>query len=261
MKYLSIYVIIFKSIINLSAQINLSTNHQDTLFFTNASIYLVPTEPSQAEGYSLDTFNQNIHSKKIMFLGTNIMMIEFECYDKNYPNIDAEAIPVFSIRHGEYTEWYINGVKKLTGFYQNGKRHGVFKRFYENGNVSRIEKWYYGVFQQIDCFDENGSKIETDNSHKMYEYLDLSILSKFISTEMKYPKYARRKHIEGTVHVRFVVISDGTLHDIQVVKGTEEHLDKEALRIVQAIPYWRIDIQSLMPIRFTFTLPIKFTLK
>lgn len=262
MKY-SVIVIVFHWTVNLSAQTKLPLAYNDTLFFRSAGGYLVPSEQDQANGYSLvDSFNRNIHTKKIMYIGTHTTMIEFECYDSTYANIDVEAIPIFSVRHGRYNEWFANGVQKLSGFYSNGKREGIFKTFSENGSICKIEEWKKGIYQFTHSSVNNPDSIYCYNVRTTYESLDIiSYFSQFMSNELKYPRFTRKKSIEGTVYVAFVVIADGSLKDIKVIKGVEKHLDEEAERVVKSIPKWRPSLYADVSMRFRFILPIKFKLK
>lgn len=191
-------------------------------------------------------------------------MIEFECYDTTYANIDAVAMPVFSVRHGWYIERFSNGTQKVSGFYRNGKRDGTFKTFYQNGDLCKVEEWKNGDNMSVSTrnFFDNPDSLYCYNVLLTYEPLDIfSYFSQFISRELKYPKFARKNKIEGTVYVQFVVLADGSLNDITVIKGVEKHLDEEAERVVKLMKRWRAGLYPHVSMRFTLILPIKFKLK
>ena len=61
----------------------------------------------------------------------------------------------------------------------------------------------------------------------------------YLKKELKYPRQAQRMGIEGRVFVQFVVEKDGTLTDIQVVKGIGAGCDEEALRVLKNSPKWK----------------------
>lgn len=86
-------------------------------------------------------------------------------------------------------------------------------------------------------------------------------MSKFLSKSVKYPAAPRRMGIEGTVFVQFVVDKDGTLTDVQVVKGIHVDCDKEAIRVVKAMPAWKPGKQNGRAVRQRYTLPIRFKLQ
>jgi periplasmic protein TonB len=82
----------------------------------------------------------------------------------------------------------------------------------------------------------------------------------FIKKNMKYPASARRMGIDGTVYVTFVVGKDGSINDVRVLKGISADCDKEAVRVVQAMPNWKAGKQNGKPVLVRFNLPIKFKL-
>jgi len=82
----------------------------------------------------------------------------------------------------------------------------------------------------------------------------------FVSKNMEYPARARRMGIEGRVFVQFVVEKDGSLTDIQVVKGIGGGCDEEAVRVLSMAPKWNPGKQRGRPVRVRMILPITFKL-
>jgi periplasmic protein TonB len=82
----------------------------------------------------------------------------------------------------------------------------------------------------------------------------------FIRKNMRYPASARRMGIDGTVFVSFVVGKDGSINDVKVIRGISADCDKEAVRVVQAMPPWKPGKQNGKPVFVRFNLPIKFKL-
>jgi len=85
-------------------------------------------------------------------------------------------------------------------------------------------------------------------------------MAKFIAKNMKYPAQARRMGVEGSVFVSFVVDKEGNISDPQVLKGISADCDKEAIRVVKAMPPWKPGKQNGKPVKSRFVLPIKFRL-
>ena len=67
----------------------------------------------------------------------------------------------------------------------------------------------------------------------------MSELMKFIQKNMRYPKIAIKKGIEGRVICQFTVTKDGSIENIIVVRGLHKSLDKEAIRIIKKMPKWK----------------------
>lgn len=85
-------------------------------------------------------------------------------------------------------------------------------------------------------------------------------LYQFISENLTYPEKAKDKGIQGIVHVSFVIDTDGSVTDIEVVRGVYELLDAEAIRVVSLFPRWKPGSQRGKPVRVTISLPFKFEL-
>lgn len=83
-------------------------------------------------------------------------------------------------------------------------------------------------------------------------------MNQFISRNIRYPVIAQENGIQGRVVVQFVVNTDGKIVDVEVVRGVEESLDKEAVRVVKAMPPWNPGRQGGKNVRVKYTLPIRF---
>ena len=60
----------------------------------------------------------------------------------------------------------------------------------------------------------------------------------FINATRQYPTEAYENGIEGRVTCAFVVNSDGKVSHVQVLRGVENTLNQEAIRIVSSMPDW-----------------------
>ncbi len=83
---------------------------------------------------------------------------------------------------------------------------------------------------------------------------------KFLASEIKYPRTARNNQIEGKVYVQFVVGKDGSLSEIEVVKGIGFGCDNESLRVMKMAPKWTPGKQRGKPVRVRMIVPINFKL-
>ena len=85
-------------------------------------------------------------------------------------------------------------------------------------------------------------------------------LMKFLQTNIRYPKEAQERGLQGRVIVQFVVNKDGSICDEKVVRSVDPQLDAEALRIVRSMPNWTPGKQRGEAVRVRFTLPVTFRL-
>lgn len=82
----------------------------------------------------------------------------------------------------------------------------------------------------------------------------------YLSKSISYPTNAAENGIQGRVIVEFTVETDGSLTNIKVVKGLEDSLDKEAIRVVKNSPKWKPAMQDGKYIRCKFTTAVPFRL-
>jgi len=83
----------------------------------------------------------------------------------------------------------------------------------------------------------------------------------FIGKNLKYPSAAQRANVSGKVFVKFVVEKDGSLGDIQILKGIGFGCDEEAQRVSKSMPKWNPGKQNGRNVRVFFTMPISFVLE
>lgn len=86
-------------------------------------------------------------------------------------------------------------------------------------------------------------------------------LFKFLNDNVKYPVIAQENGIQGRVICQFVVNKDGTIVDVEVVRSVDPSLDKEAIRVIKAMPKWTPGLQRNKPVRVKYTLPVMFRLQ
>ncbi|TDP03857.1 M56 family metallopeptidase [Flavobacterium sp. 245] len=75
---------------------------------------------------------------------------------------------------------------------------------------------------------------------------------KFVGKNFKSPA----DKIEGKIIVEFMIETDGSLSEFQVVKDLGFGLGDEAIRVLKLSPKWNPGIQSGQPVRVLYTLPI-----
>ena len=83
-------------------------------------------------------------------------------------------------------------------------------------------------------------------------------LRSYIKNEIKYPPELKDIDIIGKVYVQFVIDEQGNVTNAKVVKGLNEFLDKEALRVVSGLPKFTPGEQNGKKVRVYYTVPVKF---
>lgn len=83
-------------------------------------------------------------------------------------------------------------------------------------------------------------------------------LQRYMQKNLKYPSLALRNNIEGKVYISFTVMADGSVADVQVLKGLGYGTDEEAARVVKNMPAWKPGQQNKHAVSVRYTMPITF---
>ena len=83
---------------------------------------------------------------------------------------------------------------------------------------------------------------------------------KWIGQNIKYPKEAHDKGVQGRVIITFIVEKDGSITEPKVARGVSPALDAEALRVVSTMPKWKPAKQRGQVVRVKYTIPVMFRL-
>ena len=85
-----------------------------------------------------------------------------------------------------------------------------------------------------------------------------SALLAYVAQHLKYPAQAIRDRVQGIVQLRFVVLENGRIGDVQIIKSLEPHCDAEAKRVVKSLPRFIPGKQGGKAVRVWYTIPIRF---
>lgn len=86
-------------------------------------------------------------------------------------------------------------------------------------------------------------------------------LLRFVMGNIIYPEEALQNNIQGKVFLKFVVNKDGSVDRIEVTKGVDPALDKEAVRVINLLPKFKPGKQNGVPVPVWFAIPVAFQIK
>ena len=86
-------------------------------------------------------------------------------------------------------------------------------------------------------------------------------LEKWVYQYLKYPEEAVRQGIQGKVLVDFVIDESGKVTDVKVIKGVDELLDAEAVRVIAASPAWKPGYVRGKKVKAEISLYVEFRLE
>ena len=88
----------------------------------------------------------------------------------------------------------------------------------------------------------------------------MSKLMQYLGKNTKFPQIAKENGIQGRVFIQFVIDKKGKVVNVEVVRGVDPYLDKEALRVVKAMPNWKPGKQRGKAVKVSYIVPINFKL-
>ncbi len=84
--------------------------------------------------------------------------------------------------------------------------------------------------------------------------------NQYLAKNLQYPAQARSMGIEGTVIVVFEIHKDGSIENVEILRGIGGGADEEAIRVVQNSPKWQPGRQRGREVITRMRLPIRFKL-
>lgn len=169
----------------------------------------------------------------------------------------------------QYTSWMPtrNGGKAQvafveTGSIQNGVKEGVWTGRYADGSYTYKETYEYGSCKGGQA-EAAGKVFKYDKQVEANPEFSggMTALGAFLASNLQYPIEAQKNNVQGKVFISFVVNKDGSIDDVEILKGLSHGCNEEARRVVRAMPRWQPGMQRGEPVRVKFNLPIDFTLE
>ena len=86
-------------------------------------------------------------------------------------------------------------------------------------------------------------------------------VSIYVSKNFQYPLDARNANVQGLVVVKYVINTDGSVGEMEIIKSVHPALDEEALRLLKAMPAWSPGYQKGKAVRVSYHFPVKFKIQ
>jgi protein TonB len=84
---------------------------------------------------------------------------------------------------------------------------------------------------------------------------------KFIQNELNYPQISQQLGVQGKVYLQFVVEKNGDISNVEIKRGVDSDIDREAKRIIRKMPKWIAGETRGKKVRTHVLLPINFILR
>lgn len=141
----------------------------------------------------------------------------------------------------------------------NAEKNAQDSKLYRNESVDN-------PVNETTSLDIHTNQSVTDTIYNNIEIMPefpggFSELRNFLTSNVNYPESAKTNNIEGRTLVSFVVEKDGSITDIEVLRGFDKYCDAEAVRVVSTMPKWKPGVKDGETVRCRFTLPFTFKIK
>ena len=83
----------------------------------------------------------------------------------------------------------------------------------------------------------------------------------YLCNTVKYPEVAAKNGVQGRVVVGFIIETDGSITNIDVLRGVDPSLDREAMRVVSEMPKWTPGVKDGKKVRVKYQVPVSFRLQ
>ena len=112
---------------------------------------------------------------------------------------------------------------------------------------------------------EAKEEVEDKKVHDVVEVMPTfpggeSALLNYVSTHLKYPAIAQEEDIQGVVNLKFVVLENGAVGDVKIVKSLHPACDKAAIAVVKSLARFIPGKKQGRAVKVWYNLPICFTI-
>ena len=83
---------------------------------------------------------------------------------------------------------------------------------------------------------------------------------KWLTKNLHYPASSQRQKVKGKVVAQFIVNTDGSVSDLELVEHLDAACDREVLRVLRMMPKWQAGVMNAKPCRTKVCIPIVFNL-
>ena len=112
-----------------------------------------------------------------------------------------------------------------------------------------------------DAGDRVYSPYEVDTPPEFFKGDVGTFLREWVYTYLKYPDIPLNQGISGTITVEFIVEKDGSVTNVRAVRGNDQYLEDEAVRVIAASPKWKPGVFGGEKVRVKYSVPVEFRLK
>ena len=136
----------------------------------------------------------------------------------------------------------------------------LFMNLEDDNSAIEIQDYKEAVVEEEEV-EEEAIPFQLVEQKPSFNGGDANEFSKWVNSRLVYPEIAKENGVQGRVTLSFTVEADGRVTNVKVLKGVDESLDKEAVRVVSSSPKWTPGKQRDRKVKVTYTFPVYFMLR
>ena len=136
----------------------------------------------------------------------------------------------------------------------------LFMNLEEDNSAIEIQDYKEAVVEEEEV-EEEAIPFQLVEQKPSFNGGDANEFSKWVNSRLVYPEIAKENGVQGRVTLSFTVEADGRVTNVRVLKGVDDSLDKEAVRVVSSSPRWTPGKQRDRKVKVTYTFPVYFMLR
>lgn len=150
-------------------------------------------------------------------------------------------------------------------FFDNESKSISVKGQYKAGLM--VGDWLYNDSKTVNYDFISDCDIDTSDVNMIVEIMpkfqgkDMNAYREYIANNLVYPPRSVMQAISGRIFVEFTINKVGEVCNPKIVRGVNNDLDREALRVIAQSPSWTPALQRGEPVNVQFTFPIIFILQ
>lgn len=239
-----------------------STASNDTLFYDKDWKQVKNRDSAQYYGFHLSKNGEYI---RLDYYMNHQLYMSGTYLDKEY-----------KIKNGEFLFYYVDGIISGIESYENGKLEGAQVRYNSTGTLIAEVHYKAGIpdeshepyvfhvppFESVNIppsIPESSPSVFVEEAAEFpggYE-----ALSTYLAKNIKYPKSALKRGIDGEGRYRITISEQGMVSDVKALKSIPgcPECDQEVIQVLNKMPDWKPARAGKKNVKSYYDLPVTFS--
>lgn len=201
-------------------------------------------------------------SQKSIFLKPSVSSVDY--FPSDHRLFHQKGIPVVLFTSGVHRDYHTPRDTKDKLDYNQMAHLSEFVYSLSEVAANRDSRVSKSVYKEVIESKEGKDLIYTQQDvDKRASFIhgdEKQFLDKWVYPYIKYPSSAIDSGVEGRVIVEFIVGKDGKVKDVKIVRGLDNDIDDEVVKVVSASPKWKAAQINNMNVNVKISIPIEFRL-